>query len=199
MSPQDTQLEGSKGAECVLQFSNSALLFNLSILSSRGSCVVHSGGQLRIERCRLTCVPEGRGYIYCCVASLASDVSRPMRKQFNCNKRKKEQLQNIGPGVLTLSDTVCSSTDTNSVVHCRGTGQLRNVRMIVRKSKRGEEECYMWWTIDSSVPGTKPPSKGLQFMRNFFLGDDGEDVQQYQCQLQQKRRKLSSGVDGFDE
>eukprot|EP01025_Chloroclados_australasicus_P029485 TRINITY_DN2947_c0_g2_i5.p2 TRINITY_DN2947_c0_g2~~TRINITY_DN2947_c0_g2_i5.p2 ORF type:complete len:333 (+),score=13.98 TRINITY_DN2947_c0_g2_i5:112-999(+) len=180
--PFETTLVGAKGTECVLHFCSSALVSNLSVQARRGSCVLHSRGNLRIDRCRLACVPEGRGYIYCCVVSIAADSEEQITYRIGGQgKRKREEQSHIRPGVLTLSDTVCSSTDANSVVHCRGTGSLRNVRMAIRKTKHGEEECSMWWTIDSSVPGGGP----LPIMKDCMFGEDSGDVLR-----PMKRRKL---------
>eukprot|EP01024_Parvocaulis_polyphysoides_P046664 TRINITY_DN44046_c0_g1_i4.p1 TRINITY_DN44046_c0_g1~~TRINITY_DN44046_c0_g1_i4.p1 ORF type:complete len:308 (+),score=26.81 TRINITY_DN44046_c0_g1_i4:53-976(+) len=193
-----TTIVGTKGADYVLNFSASGKISGVCVQSRRGSCILHSAGNLKIDKCRLSCMPEGRGYIYCCVVSIASNAhsfNEQNSGRNKSNKRKRDEQSHIGVGVLTVCDTICSSSDTvsgsrlsNSVVHCRGTGQLRNVRIAVRKTGYGgDEECSMWWTIDSSVPGIKAPPPGLEYLRqSVHLGDDGGDIQ-----LPFKRRRLS--------
>ncbi|GAX82033.1 hypothetical protein CEUSTIGMA_g9461.t1 [Chlamydomonas eustigma] len=157
LHPEDTILKCPKGASMGLDFRATCLLANLSIQSSLAPCILHRCGQLRVERCFLTCHSGGLDHLSAPIVTVATVNPPPPPPLTALGSHKMDEIvhnkfqetlgvyfsppapcvadfrSGSGLGKLVVADTRLSGG--GSGVHCRGSGILQDVRAIYGTGK----------------------------------------------------------------
>lgn len=142
-TPGSSKLFCPKGAEAALDFRCTAKVSNVTITAMFSNCILHRQGRVTIDSCQLECYAAGLGHLFSPLTTMAvSGLSRQQRLQATLRK------QEVGMGVLSVSETLIRGGAGASAVKCSGTGILQSVRVI-----HLSRDTYFWFEVHSGKQG----------------------------------------------
>lgn len=145
-APEHTVLRCPRGADFAIDFFASSRLLNLTVASVRSPAVVHSAGQLVLERCVLRCRTEGLDHLLTPLHTRATTVStRALRVGANAMD-KHAAMAALRASLQAVQDKGAvaappPSTDDDGSLEAAGVGRLLVAECVLQV--RGSLEMNM--------------------------------------------------------